>query len=314
MAQFTWNLDSPSGVYKNHKLSAQIREASVVQSLFHHFVDAEPGYGRNSGDTLNITRISNITVPTSAALTEGMPLPEDQFVLSTQAITVAENGRAVPFTSFSEDLAYFDVNSKVQKMLMRQMRISFDRAVATAAKAGQIRAACTGISSISITTNGTAGTATVNPNLYHIEQIRDSMFSTYYMEPFDGEDYVCLISTAAKRTVLQDPAWVDWKKYTDPEAKYNSEIGRIENIRFVEVNDTTSLSNAKGTNSVGEAVFFGSDFLSMAVALDPELRAKIPTDYGRSKGVAWYGIYGFGQIFSDSANAGEARSIYMSSI
>jgi len=314
MATFTWTLDSPSGTYKNHKLSAQIREASVVQSLFHQFVDAEPGYGRNSGDTLNVTRVSNIAVPTSSVLSEGQPMSEDAFVLSTQAIVVAENGRAVPFTSLSEDLAYFDVNSKIQKMLMRQMRIAFDRAVATASKAGQIRAACTGVSSISITTNGTAGTATVNPNVYHIEQIRDNMFTTYYMEPFDGEDYICLISTNAKRTLMQDPAWIDWKKYTDPEAKYNSEVGRLENIRFIEVNDTTSLSGSKGANSVGEAIFFGADFLTMAVALDPELRAKIPTDYGRSKGVAWYGIYGFGQIWSDSANAGEARGIYMTSV
>ena len=314
MATFTWTLDSPSGTYKNHKLSAQIREASILQSLFHEFVDAEPGYGRNSGDTLNITRVSNVAFPGSAVLVEGQPMSEDAFVLSTQAIVVAENGRSIPFTSLSQDLAYFDTESKIQKMLMRQMRVSFDRSIAAAAKTGQIRAACTGVSAISITSNATAGTATVNPNLYHIEQIRDAMFTTYYMEPFDGEDYICLISTAAKRTLLQDPAWIDWKKYTDPDAKYNSEIGRLENIRFIEVNDTTSLSGAKGANSVGEAVFFGSDFLSMAVAVDPELRAKIPTDYGRSKGVAWYGIYGFGQIWSDSANAGEARSIYMTSV
>lgn len=313
MGTFTWTLDSPSGVYKNHKLSAQIREASVVQSLFHQFVDAEPGYGRNSGDTLNVTRVSNIAVPSSAALVDGQPISEDAFVMSTQAIAVAENGRAVPFTSLSEDLAYFDVNSKVQRMLMRQMRISFDRAAASAAKAGQVRAACTGVSSISITTNATAGVATVAPNSYHIEQIRDQMFTTYYMEPFDGEDYICMISTKAKRSLMQDPAWIDWKKYTDPESKYNSEIGRYENIRFIEVNDTTSVSGSVGSNSQPEAIFFGSDFLTMAVAIDPELRAKIPTDYGRSKGVAWYGVYGFGQIWSDSANAGEARGIYLTS-
>lgn len=313
MSTLTWTLDAPSGAYKNHQLSAQIREASIVQSLFHQFVDAEPGYGKKSGDTLNVTRVSNIAIPSSSVLSEGNPISEDAFVLSTQAIVVAENGRAIPYTSLSQDLAYFDINSKIQKMLMRQMRVSYDRAAASAAKAGQIRAAATGISAISITTNGTAGVATVNPNLYHIEQIRDAMFTTYYMEPFDGEDYMCLISTTAKRTIMQDPAWQDWKKYTDPEAKYNSEIGRIENIRFVEVNDVSELSNAKGTNSVGEAVFFGADFLTMAVAQDPELRAKLPTDYGRSQGVAWYGIYGFGQIWSDSANAGEARGIYLSS-
>lgn len=314
MATFTWTLDSPNGVYKNHKLSAQIREASVLQSLFHSFVDAEPGYGRNSGDTLNVTRISNITVPTSALLGEGQAMSEDAFVLSTQAIVVAENGRAVPFTSLSEDLAYFDVESKVQKMLMRQMRISFDRAAAAAFKTGQIRAACTGTSAISFTTNATAGTATVAPNSYHVEQVRDALFTTYYMEPFDGEDYICMISTKAKRSIMQDPAWIDWKKYTDPETKYKSEIGRYENIRFIEVNDTVSVSGSVGANSQPEAIFFGADAATMAVAIDPELRAKIPTDYGRSKGVAWYGVYGFGQIWSDSANAGEARVIYMTSV
>jgi N4-gp56 family major capsid protein len=239
-------------------------------------------------------------------------MSEDVFSFSTQSVVVAENGRAVPFTSLSKDLLYFDLESKVQKMLMRQMKINFDRAAASAFKSGQIIATCNGISSISITTNGTAGTATNNPNLYHIEQVRDNMFSTYFMEPFDGENYVCLISTKAKRSLMQDPAWVDWKKYTDPEAKYNSEIGRLENIRFVEINDTTSLSGSKGVNSVGEAVFFGMDAATMAV--DPELRAKIPTDYGRSLGVAWYGIYGFAEIWSDSANAGEARAIYMTSL
>lgn len=314
MATYTWTADVSSGILKNHILSAQLREASVVQSLFATFVDAEPGYGKNSGDTLNVTRISNIAVPTSSALSEGQPMSEDVFSISTQSITVAENGRAVPFTSLAQDLMYFDLESKVQKMLMRQMKISFDRAAASQFKGGKLQAYCDGISSLTINTSGTSGTATVNPNLYHIEQIRDAMFTTYYMEPFDGSNYVGLISTKAKRSIMQDPAWVDWKKYTDPSAKYNSEIGMMENIRFVEINDTSSLSGSKGVNSVGEAVFFGADVATMGVALDPELRAKIPTDYGRSKGVAWYGIYAFAQIWSDSANAGEARAIMVSSL
>ena len=58
MATYTWTADVSAGILKNHILSAQLREASVVQSLFATFVDAEPGYGRNSGDTLNVTRIS----------------------------------------------------------------------------------------------------------------------------------------------------------------------------------------------------------------------------------------------------------------
>lgn len=315
MAQFTWSFDQPTGVFKNHKLSNKIREASIVKTVFAQFVDAEPGYGKGSGESVTVTRISNVTVPTSTQLTEGMPIAEDTFSLSTQAITVAENGRAIPFTSFAMDLAYFDENSKVQKKLMQQMKISMDNAAATAAKSGKIYAIPDGVSSLVMDTDGTPSTAaTVNLNMYHIQQIRDYLYSTLNVQPYSGDDYMCLISTKGKRGIVSDPAWVDWHKYTDPSSMYNAEIGRIENIRFVESNNTSALSGSKGTGSVlGEAIFFGEDFLSMAVAQDPELRAKIPTDYGRSKGVAWYGIYGFGQIWSDSANAGEARGLVVSS-
>jgi len=315
MSNFSWSFDAPSGTFKNFKLSNKIREASYAQTIFAQFADAEAGYGKQSGESVSITRISNITVPTSSLLVEGMPISEDTFTLSTQSITVAENGRAVPFSSFEVDLAYFDLASKVQKKLMGQMKLAMDAACATAAKAGQVYAIPDGISSLTFDTDGTPSTAaTVNINMYHIQQARDYLFSTLNVQPYDGKDYMGLISTKGKRGLTSDPAWIDWHKYTDPESMYNSEIGRVENIRFMEVNNTSALSGSKGTGSVlGEAVIFGEDFLTMAVAQDPELRAKVPTDYGRSKGVAWYGIYGFGQVWRDSANAGEARGLVISS-
>lgn len=314
MSQFSWTFDQPTGVFKNHKLSNKIREASIVKTIFAQFVDAEPGYGKKNGESITITRISNVPVPTSSVLVEGMPMSETTFSLSTQAITVAENGSAIPFTSLSMDLAYFDEQNKIQKKLMQQMKISMDNAAATAAKSGRIVAAPDGISSITFNTAAAPTTATVNLNVYHVEQIRDYMFSTLYLEPYANDDYMCVISTKAKRGIMSDPDWKDWHKYTDPQSKFNGEVGRLEGIRFIETNNSTALSNSKGTGSVlGEAVFFGDDFLTMAVAQDPELRVKVTTDYGRSKGIAWYGIYGFGQIFSDVANAGEARSVYVTS-
>jgi hypothetical protein len=38
----------------------------------------------------------------------------------------------------------------------------------------------------------------------------------------------------------------------------------------------------------------------------------VPEDYGRSKGVAWYGIFEFGLIW-DTGNAGEAKIIHVTS-
>jgi len=315
MSSFQWQFDAPNGVYKNHKLSSQLREAAIAETKFMQFVRPEAGYGKKMGESINITRVSNISVPSSSLLSENNRIPEDNITLSMQAVTVAENGRSVPFTSFASDLSHIDLKNVIQRQLKNQMKLSLDIDAATAAKAGMVKAIPTGVSALTMDTDGTASTAaTVNLNMYHVEEIRDYMFSTLNIEPAVGDDYIGLIATKAKRGLMRDPAWEEWKKYTDPSAKFNSEVGRAENVRFIEVNHASALSGSLGTGSVlGEGIFMGQDALIMAVAEDPELRAKMAEDYGRSNGVAWYGIYSFGQVWSDSATAGEARVVHLTS-
>lgn len=315
MASHSWVNDGPSGVYKNHDLSSKIRMAAIKEAKFMQFVKPEEGYGKKKGESVTITRVSNVTVPTSDVLTEGVRISEDTLSLSTQAITVSERGRAIPYTSLSLDLASFDLENAIQKKLKDQLKLSMDISAAAKFKAGKILAIPTGVAETTFETDGAASNAaTSNLNMFHVESVRDYMFSTLNIAPYVDDDYVCIMITQAKRGLMRDPAWVDWKKYTDPAAKFNGEVGRIENIRFVETNHTAALADGKGTGDVlGEAVFFGEDPVVMGVVEDPHLRAKESEDYGRSKGVAWYGIFGFGQIWSDSANAGEARVVYMTS-
>jgi hypothetical protein len=194
------------------------------------------------------------------------------------------------------------------------MSLVLDKACATAFKTAKVKAEPTGVASINFDTAGSATQqGTVNLNLYHVEQIRDYMFSTLFIPPYEGDDYIGLVSTKAKRGLISDPAWEQWHKYTDPASKYKSEIGRMENIRFIEINNTNALSASLGSGSVqGEAIFFGEDGVSMAVAQDPELRAAIPGDFGRSKSVAWYGILEFGIVW-DTGNAGEAKIVHFTS-
>lgn len=315
MASHSWVNDGPSGVYKNHDLSSRLRMASIKEAKFMQFVKPEEGYGKKKGESVTITRVSNVTVPASDVLNELSRIPEDTLSLSTQAVTVSERGRAIPYTSLSLDLSHFDLESAIQKKLKDQLKLSMDISASTAFQSGQVKAIPAGVSSTTFDTDGTASTtAASNLNMYHVEQIRDYMFGTLNIAPYIDDDYVCIMVTQAKRGLLRDPAWQDWKKYTDPSAKFNGEVGRIENIRFVETNHTSALSQDLGTGSVlGEAVFFGEDPVVMAVVEEPHLRAKESEDYGRSKGVAWYGVYGFEQIWDDSANAGEARVVHLTS-
>lgn len=311
----TWIYDAPTGVYKNHQLSSNLRMAAIAETKMVQFCRPEPGYGKKKGESITITRISNIAVPTSGRLAENNRIPEDELSLSTVAITVSEWGRAVPYSSLAQDLGKYDIENVIQKKLRDQMALVMDSAAADAFSAGKIKAIPNGASSLAFDTDGTASTtATVNLNMYHVEQIRDYMFSTLNIPAYEGGDYMCLISTKAKRGLVSDPAWETWHKYTDPGSKFNSEIGRIENIRFVEINNSAALSGSLGSGSVlGEAIFFGDDAVAMAVAEDPELRAGMPQDFGRQKSVAWYGILEFGQVWGDSASAGEAKVVHVTS-
>lgn len=315
MAQFTWTYDAPTGVYKSHAMSEQLRYAAIVETKFMQFVTPEAGYGKKRGETITVTRISRLTVPTSGVLQENVNIPEDVLTITTVSITVAEWGRSVPYTSLSTDLSEYNVENIVQRALKDQMKVVLDNAGATAFKTAKIKMTMTGVASVNFDTAGTATqTALANLNFYGVEQARDYMYSTLNIPPYEGDDYVGLVSTKAKRGVMGDPNFEVWHKYTDPAAKYNSEIGRLENIRFVEINNTGALSAAPGASQTvqGEGVIFGADAVAMAVAEDPELRARIPTDYGRSRGVAWYGILQFGMIW-DTANAGEARVVHVTS-
>ena len=86
----------------------------------------------------------------------------------------------------------------------------------------------------------------------------------------------------------------------------------VEQIRFVEINNTSALSNAKGSGSVlGEALIFGDDGVALAEVETPELRAAIPGNFGRYQAVAWYGVLAYGLIWNATATAGEARVIYV---
>lgn len=313
MADFTWTFDAPTGTYKSHAMSQRLWEAAVENSVFMDHVRPVDGFGRKSGETVTLIRVRNITEPESASLEEGVRIPEDEFELSQQSITVEELGRSVPFTSLSMDLSTFDLDNPIQRKLRDQMRLVLDTLAATAFKNAAVKYVPTGASSNTITTNGTPGaSATNNMNFFHVEEIRDYMFDTLHVPPLGGDDYVGIFRTLGLRGIKRDSAWEEWHKYTNPQAKFNGEVGRIEGVRFIETNHAKALGKIGTSSVLGEGVVFGEDGVAMAEAMTPELRAAIPQDFGRSRAAAWYGILAF-DIIWDTGNAGEARVLHVSS-
>lgn len=309
---YNWTFDAPTGTYKSHAMSMRLYEAAVANSVCLDHVSTVEGFGKGKGETVTLTRVRNIAEPASADLDEMMRIPEDEFDLSTKLITVREIGRSVPYTSLSNDLSEFDLENPIQTKLREQMRMVLDTKCSKAFKKTLIKYAPTGAATSNIAVNGTFGAAaTSNLNFFHAEEIRDYMYDTIHVPPV-GDSYIGIFRSLGLRGIKRDEKWEEWHKYTDPQVKFNGEVGQIEGIRFIESNHNSAFGKV-GTGAVlGEGVVFGQDSVAIAEAMTPELRAAIPDDFGRSRAVAWYGILEF-DIIWDTANDGEARIVHVGS-
>lgn len=316
MGAFQWIPDIPAGVMRNRALSKELRFASIAGTKFLQFVRPEPGMGRKQGDTITIGRVRNITEPTSAIIGRNQKIPIDTLATATTTITVSKYGRGVEYDEETELLSAFDPDDFVQKSLIKAMKLTLDTVSATAFKAAQVRFAPQGSTSGTFTTDAgtTSAVATSNVNVFHVKQIRDYLAATTHVEPYEGDDWISLASTKALRGVKDDPEFVDWRRYINPDmAFYRGEVGMIEHIRMVEVTHSNALSGTKGTGSVlGEMIVFGEDAVAMVEVLTPELRAAIPGNFGLQRAVAWYGLLAFGEVWP-TANDGESRIIYVTS-
>lgn len=316
MAQFTWTFDAPTGTYKQHALSRQLYYASLEKTVYMQHVSTVEGYGKKMGENVTLTRVRTITEPTSAVLTEGVRIPEDTFRLSTRTITVQEIGRSVPFTSFAQDLSFLDLENAIQRRLRDQMRLYLDTlAAVNGFRAAQIKYTPRGTASGNFDTGGTATTqAIANWGVYHCERVRDYLYDTLQAPGVDGDDYIGIFRSQSLRGLKSDPDWEQWHNYTDPQAKFNSEVGKIEQIRHIETNHALA-NRLQGAGSIlGEGYVFGDDAVAMAEVLTPELRGQtnVGQDFGRQNAVAWYGIIAFAPIW-DTANAGEAKIVHVTS-
>lgn len=144
------------------------------------------------------------------------------------------------------------------------------------------------------------------------ETTKEKLGTTEYFKSSVGRR-ACGIVQDSVKAELGMPDFQAWRQWLRPgDVLFNSEVGMVEQIRFIEINNTTALSNAKGAGSVlGECLIFGDDGVALAEVETPELRAAIPGNFGRYQAVAWYGVLAYGLIWNATSTAGEARVIYV---
>ena len=324
-----WVTNSLGGYMYSENLSKVLRMAVQPMVKFRQFADIKDAavQGKGKGDTFHWNVYSDVATQ-GRSLTETNTMPETNFTITQGTMTITEYGNSVPYTGKLDDLSEHPVKEIINKVIKNDAKKAFDIASWEQMDDTPLRVvptAGTASDTIVLTTNGTA-TETNNVNMLtgHVKAIVDLM-KERNIPPYVNDDYVSVSHPSTFRPFKNELEALH--KYV-PEGFQmilNGEIGRYESTRFIEqtnipkggaadsatFNAYTNTADAWNNAKSSWAFFFGADTVAEGIAVPEEMRGKIPTDYGRSKGIAWYYLGGFALVhpLQSSNNSKNARVV-----
>lgn len=295
MAGQVWHTNTLGGYMYSDNLSNVLRMALNPLMRFRQNCYIEDAVGKHKGQTFHWDLYSDVE-DQGGTLNENEAMPETNFTIAQGSLTIYERGNSVPYTGVLDDLSQHPVESIIHKVLKKDCNkaqeiaahAQFDSTLLTVTPASG-----TSESAITVEVVG-AATATNNVALgnTHVKLIGDEM-KERNIAAADGTNYLAIGRPSAFRALKDDLEPIS--QYTDAGFGQilNAEIGRhYDGFRFQE---QTSIASEGWSNGKSDAIYFmGDDTVCEGVAVPEEMRGKIPTDYGRSKGVAWYGLNGYG--------------------
>ena len=281
------------GYLSANNLSKTLRYVVKPECKFRQFAKIKNAVGKHKGQDFHWDVFSRV-VTKGTTLVETNTMPETTFNITQGTLTVEEYGNSVPYAGKLEDLSELSMKEVINEVMSIDAKEAFDTATEIRFNQTQLRVvptAGTATDTVVLTTNGTA-TATNNVALgkEHIKVIVDTM-KDRNIPPYMGNDYACLARHTTLRNLKNELEAVH--QYVDEGFRLilAGEIGRYEGVRFFE---QTNIASAGWSNSKSDwAYFFGKDTVAEGVACPEEIRAKLVSDYGRSKGLAWYYLGGF---------------------
>lgn len=305
----------------NQQLSAAIQtiwsKEILFQSMpvlrFEQMAVKKTELGVTPGLTINFMRYNNLGQ--AAQLVEGVRMQTNALSASQYSITVAEQGYAVSVSELLLNASFDDVMATSSRLLGRNMALYLD---------GSARDTLLTASSVLFGYNPPTGSIPLYGQHGTVGTSRSSMTGAFWLTtalvkdavetlatknvPRLGETYVCFIHPHQSRRLRDDPEFIEQTKYAAPGNFMLGEIGRLNDVTFIETTQVKALANAGGSNStVYQSIFMGDNAFGHAVSLPVELRDGGILDFGREHALAWYAIWGFGLITDQAVVVGETN-------
>lgn len=305
MAGQVWVTNNLGGYMWSPNLSKVLRQALQPLVKFRQFADVKDAavQGKGKGQEYHWNVYSNVATQ-GTSLVETTAMTETNFTITQGTMTITEYGNAVPYTGKLDDLSEHPVKEIIQKVLKNDAKKTLDQAAYAQFAATPLHVIPvngTDTAAVTLYTNGsTTGTNNVALGKEHVKTIVDLM-KERNIPPYEADDYFSIGHPTTFRKFKNDLEGIKVYIQEGFQMIMNGEIGRYESTRFIE---QTNIGKGSWTNAKSNwCYFFGADTVAEGIAVPEEMRGKIPTDYGRSRGIAWYYLGGFGLVHSVAANA-----------
>lgn len=274
--------------------SQEVLLAAQPLLKFDQFAVVKEELNVSPGNTIQFLGYDNISA--GGKLTEGTQMTTKTLSTNTRSISVYEYGNAVAMSEFLLQTSFRDVMADAAVLLGRDYATVVDseeRAVleTTTQKVYAGRKASRDL--------------LIATDILDVRAIKDAVevLSTKNIPKVGGDFYVCFVHPHQSRNLRDDAAWINAAQYGDPDRIFNGEIGRIEDVVFIETTDLTiiakNVASASVTNTnvdTYRGILFGAEAFAKAVALPVEMRDNGIVDFGREHALAWYTIMGFGTL------------------
>jgi N4-gp56 family major capsid protein len=287
--------------------SREIEYKAAPNMRFYQFASRRTELGVEPGLAISMLTYNNLAL--GGQLEEHRSMVSQPLSASQRQLTVTEYGNAVSSSELLVQSSFDDIMARTTTLLGRDYALVLDCELRDAALSGTNCVYGSGKPSRAALDGG---------SVLKVATVKDAIeiLATNNAPKWRGQSWICFVHPHQSRTLRDDPAWINASNYGDPSALFTGEIGRIDDVRFIE---TTLMSNGaaaagdpgydaalkmgavggSGDADVFRAVLFGEAYYGVAFSLPVEIRDNGVQDYGRKRDLGWYSIFGVGVLHND---------------
>ena len=229
--------------------SKEILFQSMPVLRFEQFAVKKTELGTMPGLTVNFMRYNNLPIP-AGPLVEGVRMKTHAISAQQYSITVAEQGFAVAVSELLLNASFDDIMASASRLLGRNMALYMDnQARYQLSRASSVVFGYQKPSAINVgygvyepgtpaanvaAVTGAAGTP-ANWFMLTPHSVKDAVEVLASKNvPRLGETYVCFIHPHQGRRLRDTPEWIEVTKYAAPGNFMLGEIGRLNDVVFIE--------------------------------------------------------------------------------